>query len=95
MLINSMKEGIQQLRPDSKGRVTLGRLAQGVSSFRARRTEDGNILLEPFTEIPAREKWLFENASALAAVRVGLAEAAQSDTRSLGSFAQYADEDIE
>jgi len=90
-----MEEVIQQIRPDSKGRITLGKLAQGVSSFRARRTADGNILLEPFTEIPAREKWLFENSTALGAVKTGLAQAAEGKTRSLGSFAQYADEDIE
>lgn len=90
-----MKGMIQQLRPDSKGRITLGRLAQGVSSFRAWRTDDGNIVLEPFTEIPAREKWLFENAVALGAVKEGLAQAAQGKVRTLGSFARYADEDID
>lgn len=84
-----------QLRPDAKGRITLGKLAQGVSSFRARRTEDGNIILEPFTEIPAREAWLFKNPSALDAVKAGLAQAAEGKTRSLGSFAEFADEDIE
>lgn len=90
-----MEELIQQIRPDSKGRITLGKLAQGVSSFRARRLEDGNIVLEPFAEIPAREKWLLENAAALGAVKAGLAEAAEGKTRSLGSFAEYADEDID
>lgn len=84
----------QQLRPDTKGRITLGKLAQGVSSFRARRMEDGNIILEPFTEIPAREAWLFENAAALDAVKAGLAGAAEGKTRSLGSFAHYANEEI-
>lgn len=90
-----MAEIIQQLRPDSKGRITLGKLARGISSFRARRIDDGNIILEPFAEIPAREKWLFDNASALGAVKAGLAQAAQGKTRTLGSFARYADEDIE
>lgn len=85
----------QHLRPDSKGRITLGKLAQGVSSFRARRLDDGNIILEPFAEIPAREAWLFENASALDAVKAGLAQASAGKTRSLGSFAQFADEDID
>lgn len=88
-----MKEVIQQLRPDSKGRLALGKLARGVSSFRARRMADGNILLEPFAEIPAREKWLFENAAALGAVKAGLAQAAEGKTRSLGSFAAYVNED--
>lgn len=90
-----MKQETQQLRPDSKGRITLGKLAKGISSFRARRMEDGNILLEPLVEIPAREKWLFENSTALEAVKTGLAQAAKGKTRTLGSFACYADEDLE
>jgi hypothetical protein len=90
-----MKQVTQQLRPDAKGRINLGKLAQGVSSFRAHRTEDGNIVLEPYSEIPAREKWLFGNPQALEAVKAGLAQAATGETCSLGSFAEYADEDID
>jgi hypothetical protein len=89
-----MEEVILQLRPDSKGRITLGKFARGVSSFRARRTDDGNIILEPFTEIPVREAWLFGNTAALDAVKAGLAQAAEGKTRSRGSFAQFVDEDI-
>lgn len=90
-----MEEVIQQLRPDAKGRITLGKLARGVSSFRARKTEDGNIVLEPFAEIPAREAWLFENPAALGAVKAGLAQAAEGKAGSLGSFAKYADDEID
>jgi len=84
-----------QLRPDAKGRISLGQLAKGVSSFRAKRTEDGNILLEPFAEIPAREKWLFENPIALEGVRRGLREASEGKAVSRGSFVQYAEEQSE
>lgn len=90
-----MKELVQQIRPDSKGRVNLGKLAEGVSSFLARRLDDGNIILEPYAEIPAREKWLFENSAVLLAVKTGLEEAAEGKTRSLGSFAEFAEEDSE
>ena len=86
---------IIQLRPDAKGRINLGKLAEGISSFRAHRTEDGNIILVPFTEIPAREKWLFDNEAAFGAVKAGLENAAAGQTRSLGSFARYADKDID
>lgn len=41
------------IRPDAKGRITLGRLARGVSSFRATTDAMGRIILEPYTEIPA------------------------------------------
>jgi len=80
------------LRPDTKGRVCLGLLAKGVSSFQATVDSGGRIILEPFAEIPAREKWLFENPAALTGVRQGLAESAQGRTRSRGSFARFANE---
>jgi hypothetical protein len=64
-----------RLRPDSKGRVTLGKLAEGVSSYRARREKDGKIVLEPFVEIPADESWLHENRGAIDSLRRGVADA--------------------
>jgi len=68
------EEGAYRLRPDSKGRITLGKLADGVSSYRARRQKDGKILLEPFIEIPAEERWVYENPDILAAIKRGLAD---------------------
>ena len=90
-----MEKLVHQLRPDSKGRIALGKLASGVSSFRARLLEDGNLILEPFAEIPAREAWLFDNPTALDAVKQGLAQAAGGKSRALGSFAEYADQEID
>jgi hypothetical protein len=84
-----------KLRPDSKGRVTLGQLAQGVSSYEVRQQADGVIILRPFREVPAREEWLWRNATALQAVKRGLDESAAGKTLDLGSFAQYADDEIE
>ncbi len=80
------------LRPDSKGRITLGKLAEGVSSFRVTRQKNGRIILEPFGEIPLSEPWLDSNPAAKAAVEQGLADAAAGRTVYLGSFAQYADD---
>ena len=71
----SNAKGSYRLRPDAKGRITLGKLAEGVSSYRARRQSDGKIVLEPFVEIPADERWLHENQEALGSVRRGLADA--------------------
>jgi len=70
------EEGVYsvRLRPDSKGRITLGKRADGVSSYRARRQKDGKILLEPFIEIPAEERWVYENPDILAAIKRGLAD---------------------
>lgn len=82
---------VARVRPDAKGRVTLGRYARGVSSFRVEVDEEGRILLEPFVEVPGRERWLYENPEALERVRRGLADAAAGRTRSLGSFAKHAE----
>jgi hypothetical protein len=68
-------KGAYRLRPDAKGRITLGKLAEGVSSYRATRMKDGKIVLEPFIEIPAEERWLWENKEALASVLEGIEDA--------------------
>ena len=86
---------VTQVRPDAKGRVTLSKLAEGISSFNVSKDEHGRLLLEPMVEIPAREKWLYDNPEALASVRRGLADAKAGRTKSLGSFAKYAKEDDE
>ncbi|MEY3182273.1 MAG: hypothetical protein RLZ35_258 [Pseudomonadota bacterium] len=49
------------VRPDSKGRITLGHLADGISGYALTQTNDRKIILEPYTEIPVNEKWLFSN----------------------------------
>lgn len=90
-----MKEIIHQLRPDAKGRISLGKLARGVSSFRAHLTEDGTIVLQPYAEVPAREKWIFDNPEALNSVRAGLSDAATGTTVSRGSFSRYIEDKID
>ena len=65
------------LRPDSKGRIALGNLAKGISSFHAYQDQEGRVVLEPQVEIPAREAWLWNNPTALAQVRQGLKEAGE------------------
>lgn len=83
------------IRPDAKGRIALGKLAQGVSSFQATLDPEGRIILEPYAEIPAREKWLFENKPALAAVKKGLDQAAAGKVKKRGSFARFANTKID
>lgn len=70
---------------DSKNRVTLGKEvinkikeithAQGINSFNARLTDEGDIVLKPMSTIPAKEIWLWKNKKALASVEKGLKEA--------------------
>ena len=53
------------LRPDSKGRITLGEIANNVSSYRATVEEGGKVTLEPYAEIPLSGKWIFDNKELL------------------------------
>lgn len=57
--------------------------------------KDDRLILEPFTEIPAREKWLFSKKIALGKITQGIKDAAFKRVSSKGSFAKYIDEDFE
>ena len=84
----------KMVRPDDKGRISLGHLADSVSRFSV--VEDKKhhrIILEPYTEIPAREAWLFKNPKALKKVKQGLKESAENQVYDLGSFDEYLDEE--
>ncbi|MBL0210421.1 MAG: hypothetical protein IPQ13_05840 [Holophagaceae bacterium] len=80
------------LRPDSKGRITLGSLANGASCFKAFKDKKGRIVLEPQIEVPAIEAWLWKNPAAMEAVQKGLKDSAEGKLVDRGSFAKYADE---
>lgn len=66
------------LRPDSKGRINLGELAKGVSSYRVTKEKNGEVILRPFTEIPFSEKWIFEDQELLEKVKQHLKEKEES-----------------
>jgi len=83
------------VRPDSKGRITLGKLAEGVSSYRVEKQPDQSLVLTPMAEVPAYEKWLWENPKALESVKEGLKESAEGQAKPAGDFSQYADDEIE
>ena len=57
------------VRPDSKGRINLGDIAQGVSSYRVSIVENGKLILTPYVEIPFSEKWIFEDKEILERVK--------------------------
>ena len=78
-----------RVRPDSKGRITLGKWAKDVSSYLVHPGENGKLVLEPFFEVPAQEAWLFENKEALASVKRGLKESAEGGLRLRGSFKKF------
>lgn len=78
---------------DTRGRLTLGAISKG-KSFRVSLNEKGQIVLDPVKAVPEREAWLWENEQALHSVKKGIEEAARGETRSLGSFAGFADIEI-
>ena len=78
------------VRPDSKGRVTLGNLASGVSSFKVSVDSQGRLVLEPQVEVPAAEAWLWKNQAALASVQKGIKEAGEGKRVKRESYASFA-----
>jgi len=54
----------------------------------------GQILLTPLT-VSSHEAWLSKNPKALASVRRGLRQLAYGKRYNLGSFVQYADDEID
>lgn len=81
------------VRPDSKGRITLGHLAKGISGFKVTIENDHKLILEPYVEIPANERWLFDNKKALTTLKKGLDDAASGRLTHKGSFAKFKDDD--
>jgi len=87
-----MPSVLKKVRPDAKGRIFLGALTEGISSYTVIK-DHGRIILEPNVEIPAKEKWLWENKTALQQVKKGLKDSAAERTKSRGSFAEFVDDD--
>ena len=74
-------------------RARLGDLA-GVR-FEISFNRAGQVLLSPAVSVAAHEAWLYRNPRALAQVREGLTQSAHGETAAWGSFAKYADEDLD
>ena len=77
---------IKTLHPDAKGRIALGVLAKGISSFAVLEGKDGRIILEPRVEIPAREQWLLKNKTAMRQVQKGLKDSAKGKISQRNEF---------
>ena len=82
----------KKLIPDDRGRITLGEAARGVSSYMATFAPDGTVTLTPMVEIPARERWLWDNKEAMGAVKRGLSQSAARKTKPL-DLSTLADDD--
>ncbi len=90
---------------DGKKRIVLtkaidalwGRFGQDLNNVRFEIfcNDAGQILLSPGTTVRLHEAWLYKNKQALASLRQGMNEAARGEVQEIGSFTQYADEEIE
>jgi hypothetical protein len=82
------------VEPDNRGRLSIGAIAKG-KSYRVQINDAGQILLDPVVPIPERELWLHQNPEAIASIQRGLQQVAVGEIYELGSFARYADAEIE
>jgi hypothetical protein len=85
-----------RLTLDARKRISLAKLLPNydVSSFRAY-TEGGKIILEPMSEIPAHELWLYKNPKAYQSVQRGLDQAEKGKVKKINKdFSKFVDEEI-
>lgn len=80
------------VRPDAKGRISLGVLPKEISGFKLTTDKHGRFILEPLSEIPASELWLHKNPEALSSVMRGLKNAAEGKLTRLDP-SRFLDED--
>jgi hypothetical protein len=82
------------VEPDSRGRFSIGAIAKS-KTYRVQVNDAGQILLDPVVAVPERELWLWQNSEAIASVQQGIEQASAGAVHDLGSFAQYAEMEIE
>jgi hypothetical protein len=73
------------LTPDSRNRVSLTKLSKNIASLYRASQINGKIILEPVSEIPAEEAWLFEPKNKEILERL-LESIRQEPNKDLGSF---------
>ena len=81
------------ITPDTKGRISLGKLPEGVEGYKRVDQPDGNILLIPMAVIPIQELWVHQTPSALESIERGLRQSIAGEAESLGSFSKFARDD--
>jgi hypothetical protein len=85
----------KRLRPDERGRITLGEIAKSVSSYDVEIQPDGKIILTPYIEIPKNEIWLYKNKEALENVLTGIQQAKEGKVKKRKSYAEFAEIDTD
>jgi hypothetical protein len=87
-------ELVTEVEVDSRGRVSIARAGgQPGTRYRICRRADGDLLLTPVVSIPQREMLVWENPELARSILAALDEAERGETRDLGDFSQYLDEE--
>lgn len=86
----SLARCVEQLKKLVSGSKGLDQVRFGIYV-----NEVGQFLLSPEVSVPIYETWLLRNPEALAKVKEGLQQAAEGQLESIGSFAKYADDEID
>jgi hypothetical protein len=80
------------IQPDAKGRICIGKAAEGIVGYQRVDEPDGRIVLIPMAAIPAREVWLYQNKEALESVQRGIEQSKTGKLAKWKSFASHAKE---
>ena len=83
-----MKKESVYLKVDSRNRISLTKLSEDLPSLYKAHVQGNKIILEPVSEVPEDEAWLFlpKNKEILARIKKSLTEDAIID---LGSFKKH------
>ncbi|HEY3320523.1 MAG TPA: hypothetical protein VGP72_08660 [Planctomycetota bacterium] len=84
---------VKILRPDAKGRISVGIARPGVIGYQRIDEPDGRITLIPMAAIPERELWLYQDKVALASVQRGIAQSKAGKLAKWKSFASGSEEE--
>jgi len=106
IIINESFKRLAEVSLDERKRVSLSKALESVKAvfgvaideslrLAVYMNEAGQLLLSPEVSVPMHELWLYRNPEALKAVVMGLEEARQGKLVDLGSFAKYADDEID
>ncbi len=80
---------------DTRRRVNLSKLLPKGNINAVNAYKEGNkIILEPMVEISANESWIYENSTALNAIKKGIKEAKEGKLIERLSYAEFADDEI-
>jgi hypothetical protein len=108
VLLNERFKRIGDVALDERKRVSLTKALEPLKEILGNKNEldagirfgvyvndAGQVLLSPEMSVPMHELWLYRNPEALKMVLRGLEEAREGKSIDLGSFAKFADDEIE